>query len=133
MFVISQKIIRMKYNKLLILISGLFLLTTVSAQETEQWGRFELTLKSPQLKNGFTEVTFTADFFNSDTSYSVTGFYDGNNIYKLRFMPQTIGKWQYKTHSNIKELNNVKGAFNCIKAANNNYGIVKVSDTYNFK
>jgi hypothetical protein len=48
-------------------------------------------------------------------------------------MPQVTGKWTYKTFSNIAKLNNQKGTFDCIKASNNNFGIVRVSDTYNFK
>jgi len=123
----------MKYYKLLLLLFVEFIQYPLYAQEIEQWNRFELTLTSQSKKNGFTEVSLTAEFSNNDTTLTVSGFYDGNNVFKIRFMPSSIGQWQYKTSSNIPDLNNKKGTFNCIKASNKNFGIVRVSETYNFK
>ena len=123
----------MKIQKLLLLIFAVFFLKPLYAQEIEQWKRFELTIKSQSQKNGFKDVLLTAEFSNKDTTYVVSGFYDGNNTFKIRFMPQIIGKWQYKTSSNRVELTNKEGAFNCIKASDSNFGIVRVSNKFNFK
>ena len=123
----------MNYKKLFIIIPGILFLIPIHAQQIEQWQRFEITFTAQPQKNAFTDVSLTAEFSNSDTMYTVTGFYDGKNTFKIRFMPQAVGKWNYKTSSNMAELDNKKGSFDCIKATGNNYGIVRVSDVYNFK
>jgi len=114
-----------------------FLLFSISKSQTmkkeEQWDRFELPVHYTYEGNSFTDVNISATFKNKDTSIVVSGFYDGENIFRIRFMPIETGIWNYATSSNIPELNNKKGAFECISAAGNNHGMVKVSDTNNFK
>jgi hypothetical protein len=106
---------------------------TIAQQKIEQWGRFELTLNNNYKGNPYKDAQLQATFTGPDTSYTVAGFYDGDNTFKLRFMPQRTGNWQYITKSNIAALNNKKGSFECITADGSNHGIVRVSDTYNFK
>jgi hypothetical protein len=103
------------------------------SQKTEQWDRFEVAYKYSDSKNPFTDVQLSATFMSKDTFISVSGFYDGNNIFKIRFMPENTGVWNFETHSNVALLNNKKGSFECVKATGNNHGIVRVSDTYNFR
>lgn len=116
------------------LISTILLLNSMllfAQEKVEQWQRFEMSFyhKSNNLNN----VQLSAKFTSKDTSFIVNGFYDGNNTYKIRFMPQEIGKWNYKITSNISEINNKKGTFECVKARSKNHGIVKVNNTYHFK
>jgi Domain of unknown function (DUF5605)/Domain of unknown function (DUF5060)/Protein of unknown function (DUF4038) len=105
----------------------------VAQQKVERWSRFEVVLNHSNPEQSFSAVKLSARFFNKDTSFVVSGFYDGNNLYKLRFMPNETGIWSYTTSSNIPALNNKKGSFECIMASGKNHGMVKVSDTYNFK
>jgi len=123
-------------------IKNILLLTTLlikvniflfSQQQVQQWDRFELVLKHTYAGNSFKNVDLTATFSSNDTVYTVAGFYDGDNIFKIRFMPQKIGTWNYVTKSNISQLNNKKGYFECVKTDTDNHGIVRVSETYNFK
>jgi hypothetical protein len=114
----------------LILISGM---VASAQQKVEQWDRFEAIFKYSSKGNSFTEVKLSAVFQGSDTAYNITGFYDGDNTFKIRFMPQETGTWSYTTRSNVSELNNKKGSFECVKATENNHGIVRVNGTYNFK
>ncbi|RPI01335.1 MAG: DUF5060 domain-containing protein, partial [Ignavibacteriae bacterium] len=112
----------------------ILLLDTSSAQQkVERWGRFEVLLKHTAPGNGFSDVNLSATFTGKDTSVVVSGFYDGGNVFKIRFMPQQIGTWNYTTSCNIPELDDKKGSFECIKTTGNNHGIVRVSETYNFK
>ncbi|MDD3319818.1 MAG: DUF5060 domain-containing protein [Paludibacter sp.] len=104
-----------------------------SQQNVEQWGRFEISFSSQCKKNAFEDVKLTATFVGKDTTFNVSGFYDGDNNFKIRFMPPTTGAWKYKTKSNIAQLNNKKGTFECVRATGTNHGFVKVSDTHNFK
>ncbi len=102
-------------------------------EQVEQWNRFELALKHTYNGNAFANVKLTATFTGKDSTYIVDGFYDGDNTFKIRFMPQQPGAWQYVTSSNIKQLNNQRGAFVCEPASRNNHGIVRVSNTFSFK
>jgi hypothetical protein len=114
----------------------LFVITTAHfcyAQQVQQWDRFETTFDYAYAGNSFTGVQLAATFSNKDTAIVVTGFYNGNNSFVIRFMPEKTGTWQYVTSSNIKQLNNKKGSFECVVAKENNHGPVRVSDTYNFK
>ncbi|RXP46881.1 DUF5060 domain-containing protein [Lutibacter sp. HS1-25] len=127
-----MKFIQIK--KVVVIVLLLLINTSIFSQKkVEQWQRFEISLTNKINGNSFNNVKLSAKFFNKDTSFVVNGFYDGNNIFKIRFMPQEIGKWNYIVKSNIPEFNNKKGEFECIKATANNHGIVKVSDTYYFK
>jgi len=103
------------------------------SQQVQQWGRFETSFTYAYPGNPFTGVQLSATFSNKDTAFLVNGFYDGNNNFKIRFMPEKTGNWQYVTHSNVKQMHNKKGSFECVKATGNNHGIVRVSDTYSFK
>jgi hypothetical protein len=125
----------MHNRKLTIIISLFFSLSFFAnaQQKIEQWNRFEISLKYSCTGNCFKDVHINATFTGPDTSYVVPGFYDGNNTFLIRFMPQKTGTWNFITKSNIAELNNHKGTFECIKASANNNGIVRVSNTYNFK
>jgi hypothetical protein len=102
-------------------------------QKVQQWDRFEIGLPHVNNGNSFMNVKLTATFMGKDTSYVVEGFYDGSNTFKIRFMPEKTGVWQYTTHSNVAPLNNKKGSFECISSTGDNHGIVRVSNTYNFK
>lgn len=108
-------------------------LLSFAQEQVERWNRFELVLKHTYQGNAFSNVKLTAKITNKDTSYVVDGFYDGDNIFKIRFMPEKTGTWQYVTSSNIKQLNNRKGSFECVAASGNNHGMVRVNNTYNFK
>lgn len=58
----------------------------------ERWGIFEVTLNGPDTGNPFTEVELTAEFKQNSQTFKPQGFYDGNGIYKIRFMPDAVGE-----------------------------------------
>ncbi len=99
----------------------------------ERWGRYEITLKGPASGNPFRDMWVKAIFTNGQQNIPVNGFYDGEGVYKIRFMPQQTGQWKYITKSNNKALNNKKGSFDCVSAATNNHGPVIVKDTWHFQ
>lgn len=101
-------------------------------QQTQQWDLYEITAHGPSDGNPFEEITFSATFTCSDISLRIPGFYDGNGIYKIRFMPAVLGFWAYKTASNATALTGISGTFECIPAAEGNHGPVNVSNTYHF-
>lgn len=97
----------------------------------ECWNMFEVVLKGPK-KNAYLEVGLEARFENEKGVKKITGFYNGNGNYIIRFMPEFLGEWTFVTSSNRKELDGEKGVFVCVKASILNHGPVRVSNQYHF-
>ena len=98
--------------------------------QVEKWDIFEIELKGPQTGNPFTDVSLSAVFKKGDLTFNPEGFYDGSGIYRIRFMPNDTGKWTYITNSNSKELDGLKGSFECTEASENNHGPIGVRNKF---
>ncbi len=101
-------------------------------QSVEEWGVYELTLHGPADGNPFTEVRLTADFTDGTRTVAVTGFYDGDGVYRVRFMPDRVGAWRYETHSNRWPLTGRTGTFTATPPPAGDHGPVRVCNTYHF-
>lgn len=111
----------------------LFISCFTNAQvKIEKWKVFELTLHGSTKGNPFTDVQLTGVFQNGIDTFNVKGFYDGEGVYKIRFMPQKEGLWYYSVYSNDNKLNKEKGNFICTKAQSGNHGMVGIKDTLYF-
>lgn len=104
-----------------------------TGQEVEQWSVFEKDFRADYEGNPYKEVELFALFTNGEKEEKVRGFYDGNQMYRIRFMPDKTGEWSYTTESNHPDLNGYNGKFNCIDPTGNNYGPVRVSKRYCFE
>jgi hypothetical protein len=102
------------------------------APAVEQWGIFEVSLKGPADGNPFTDVTLSARFTQGTNVVVANGFYDGEGTYRVRFMPDTQGKWKYTTASNVRKLDGRTGSFSVTKPSRQNHGPVRVARTYHF-
>jgi hypothetical protein len=105
---------------------------TVRSGRVERWGLFELELCGPDEGNPFVETELGAVFESSGLAVRVPGFYDGEGVYRIRFMPNATGEWRYRTFSNIQSLDGVQGRFICVPPSEGNHGPVRVRDTYHF-
>lgn len=102
-------------------------------QTIEKWRRYELTIEDVHVEeNPFRDVTFTATFEHNNHQIIVDGFYDGNDEYKVRYMPEMEGKWYVTTHSNIKKLDGLTDEFVVTPAEGDNHGPVRVSGKTHF-
>jgi hypothetical protein len=119
-------------KRVTLFLSFVLISSIIHARQVEQFGVLELELKGPSTGNPFTEVQLTAEFSLMNRSLKCEGFYDGDGIYMIRFMPDEPGNWTYLTKSNIKELDSKRGSFTCVLAAPGNHGPVKVRNTYDF-
>ena len=70
-----------------------------AANPVEQWGVFELAFNGPTNGNPFTDVKLSARFTQGTNSVEANGFYDGDGIYRVRFMPERRANGNYKTFS----------------------------------
>jgi len=107
--------------------------STPANLQCEQWGQFEISLPGPSHGNPFIDMQLTATFSQGDEKHEVTGFYDGNGTYRVRFMPGKTGRWEYVTRSNANELDGKRGYVHVTKPSEANHGPVVVANTYHFK
>jgi hypothetical protein len=98
----------------------------------EQWGIFELELPGSAEGNPFLDTQISARFSFKHRVVEVDGFYDGDGIYRVRFMPDVPGTWKYETASNLEALNGQEGSFECVPASPGNHGPVRVANIYHF-
>ena len=122
----------MKYCCTFLLLLFLSIFGGFAQDKVECWGRYEISLLAKVTGNPF-DVEFTATFSGPDTTLTVRGFYDGNDTFRIRFMPMIQGTWSYVTKSEISGLNEMRGRLECVAPSKGNHGPVKVDGTYNFK
>lgn len=99
----------------------------------ERWGMFEITLKSKEtFKKPFHDVVLTADFVNASKKKKVTGFYDGDSTWKIRFMPSELGEYKFFISSSNIEFNCLEGSFMSVEPSSGNHGPIMVDKKYHF-
>jgi hypothetical protein len=98
----------------------------------EQWGVHELVLNGPAEGNPFIDVRLSATFTNGTITREVAGFYDGGDVYRIRFMPEATGTWRYETKSNSWPLTGQLGSFTVTSPKKGNHGPVRVHNTFHF-
>ena len=81
----------------------------------EQWARFEHTLENPRrYPDPFRDVTLDATFTRPDgTSIRFWGFHDGGQTWRLRFMPDRIGRWTFQAAFS-DGAPGAEGSFECV-------------------
>ncbi|MBN1639652.1 MAG: DUF5605 domain-containing protein [Anaerolineae bacterium] len=105
---------------------------TEALAQVERWGVYEVALDGPQGGNPFLEVMLDATFALGARTVQVGGFYDGDGVYRIRFMPDETGVWTYATTSGHAALDGKTGAFQCVAPSAGNHGPVRVCDTVHF-
>lgn len=125
----------MKVRYLITILPILLSSLLVAQEKVEKWRVFEIALEGSDQGNPFIGIDLDATFTHAETAetYEPEGFYDGNGIYKIRFMPSKEGKWTYTTNSNRELLDGKKGEFICTPPAEDNHGTVRVRNKYHFK
>jgi hypothetical protein len=98
----------------------------------EKWGVFEAAFPGPGDGNPFVEVALDVDFFQSARKVTVPGFYDGEGVYRVRFMPDNEGEWSYRVRSTAASLEGLKGSFRCGPPGAGNHGPVRVRNRHHF-
>jgi hypothetical protein len=105
---------------------------TEATATVEKWGLFEAAFEGPSEGNPFREVAFDAVFRQHSREVRVPGFYDGDGIYRLRFMPDAEGEWTYVTRSATPALDGRCGRLVAGPASAGNHGPVRVRNRFHF-
>ena len=101
--------------------------------QVEQWETYEVELQGPATGNPFTEVDIGCKFSLGHRTVETAGFYDGDGIYRVRFMPDTPGQWTWQSTSNQASLRGHSGGFECIAAQIHNHGPVSTAHQFHFQ
>jgi hypothetical protein len=91
-------------------------MTAVTA--VQQWDTYEVGLKTAETyENPFVEVSLSAVWTHPDSGRSLTvnGFYEGDNTWRIRFMPGELGAWRYVTESSDPALDGQRGEITCTR------------------
>lgn len=100
--------------------------------QVEKWGVFEFVAEGKTDGNPFTDFDITARFENADESKTVSGFYEGNGVYKVRFMPSFEGKYTFSINGSFSD-KQYSGSFEAVPPSDQNHGPVRVCNTYYFE
>ncbi|WP_321790585.1 DUF5060 domain-containing protein [Burkholderia pyrrocinia] len=104
----------------------------MSNEQVKKWDACELSFDGPRDGNPFVDVEFYTFFRNGNREIRATGFYDGDGIYRVRFMPDTEGEWSYRTSSNVAQLDGKTGGVVCTGAEDGSHGPVRVRNGHHF-
>ena len=99
--------------------------------EVKKWDVFEVALAGPSEGNPFLDQSLKGIFTNKNESVVVNGFYDGEGVYRIRFMPSYEGRYTFVLMGSFLE-ENLSGVFYAVENDENNHGIVRVNNTYHF-
>ena len=99
---------------------------TVPADAVPRWGVVELRFDGPSHGNPFVDVELGAIVTNGERSFEIGGFYDGDGVYRIRFLAEAEGEWRFETASTARSLDGISGAVHVGPAASGTHGPVRV-------
>ena len=97
-----------------------------------QYEMFELQFKGAQPEGSWVTVPVEGEFFwtnaedGTQKSKKVKGFYAGNNVYKVRFLPEEPGEYTWKVTGCVTD----EGKESCAAAQGKGKGIVRAKDIH---
>jgi len=104
---------------------------SAAALSIQRWGLVDLPLKARGAPFPF-RVVLTGVFSKGDVTIRVPGFYDGDDLYRIRFSPPETGVWHWRTESDLSALNGHADRFEATAPGEGNHGPVGVSGGYHF-
>lgn len=95
-------------------------------ETVEQWGVFEARFQGETSGNPFTDYHIRGIFSCKGMMTKVDGFYDGDGIYVVRYMPSFVGEHTFTIKGNFTK-DDYAGQFTATKAVTpNNHGPVRL-------
>lgn len=98
----------------------------------ERWGMQEISIEGKSGGNPFVDYSMNGQFVGPHESVDATGFYDGDGIYRIRFMPSYIGKYTFNIQGSFSD-ERFSGSFEVTEpSSKENHGPVHVCQQYHF-
>lgn len=97
-------------------------------REVERWSVLELEFKGKAFGSPFEDYEIKAEFSKEGKTVTVTGFYDGEGVYKIRFMPSEEGIYEYRVFGSCfnEDTQEKEGTFLAVPPYSpNNHGPVR--------
>lgn len=101
-------------------------------ESVEKWGVYELRVQGKTEGNPFADYKIEALFQGRREHKRVTGFYDGEGEYVVRFMPSYEGEYTYEVFGSFSE-QVFKGHFEVKASGAHNHGSVHVSEVWHMR
>ncbi|MBR1780785.1 MAG: DUF4038 domain-containing protein [Oscillospiraceae bacterium] len=95
----------------------------------ERWDVYEISLPGRADGNPFTDWTIWGEFRGPGDVKRVSGFYDGNGVYRVRFMPCAEGRYTFTVSGTFSD-RVWEGSFETLPASAGNHGVVRVRNRY---
>jgi len=100
-------------------------------KEIEKWDVLEISCEGACDGNPFVDYDITGFFSSKNENKTVKGFYDGDGIYKVRFMPSFTEEYSFEIKGSFSA-EQASGIFTAKAPSENNHGPVRVANTYHF-
>ncbi len=102
-------------------------------KQVPRWGVQEITVSGKDTGNPFTDYEISAVFSCGSERKEVTGFYDGDGRYIVRFMPSFEAAYTFEMKGTALEDGTVlSGSFAVTAPEAGNHGPVHIANTYHF-
>lgn len=100
-------------------------------KRVKKWGVFEYVCQGPEDGNPFIDYWIKGKFVHAGKIVETDGFYDGNGIYRVRFMPAFEGEYSFFIEGS-GSIKNYQGNFFVEPPEEGNHGSVRVANTFHF-
>lgn len=100
-------------------------------EQVEKWGVFEVSLPGPTDGNPFVDQVIKGVFTGAHETVEADGFYDGEGVYRVRFMPSFEGQYTFAVSGSFLA-GEQGGSFFVTPPQEGNHGPVRVANTFHF-
>ncbi len=97
--------------------------------QVERYGLQEIALRGESGGNPFTEREVFGEFVGAHERKRVRGFYDGDGVYRVRFMPSFEGEYSFRISGNCADGGDCAGSFEVTPARPGSHGPVRAQGT----
>ena len=102
-----------------------------SPVQVERWDVFEVVCNGFKDRNPFTDYSIKGTFKGKNETITTEGFYDGDGVYRVRFMPSFTGSYTFEVSGAFSD-RSYSGAFEVGPAKEGNHGPVRVANNCHF-
>ena len=101
-------------------------------KQVEKWDVLEVTVGGHSDRNPFVDYEIHGTFTGKHETVTVDGFYDGEGVYKVRFMPSFVETYTFEVTGSAVDGEVLSGEFEVTPAGEGNHGPIRVANTYHF-
>lgn len=101
-------------------------------KQVEKWDVLEVTVEGHSDKNPFVDYEIQGIFTGKHETVTVDGFYDGEGVYKVRYMPSFVELYTFEVTGSAIDGEVLTGKFQVTPASEENHGPIRVANTYHF-